>query len=191
MPIHHISPAELESRREKGESFDLIDVRSPGEFARIHAVGARNLPLNTFDAAQVLAQRDMDAPPIAVICHSGQRAAQAAGRMEAAGCEQLLLVEGGTQAWQRAQLPVVRGKGSLPLDRQMQMVVGVFILLGVVLGYTVSEWWYLLSAAVGLGLFNAGLTGICPLAMVLAAMPWNRSCAGATSCSVPQPPAQS
>lgn len=186
MNITHLSPAEFHQRQQNGEAFDLVDVRSPGEFSRIHAATARNLPLNQFDATALLAQRGESAPALALICHSGQRAENAAQLLAAVGCEQVCLVEGGTQAWQRAQLPVIRGKGTIPLDRQIQMTVGLLIIAGVVLGYTVSEWWYLLAGGIGLGLFNAGLTGICPLAMVMAAMPWNRGSGCVTSCSVPQ-----
>ena len=62
----------------------------------------------------------------------------------------------------------------LPLMRQVQIVAGVLILLGVALGYAFSSGFFLLSAFVGAGLTFAGITGFCGMARLLALMPWNR-----------------
>ncbi len=43
--------------------------------------------------------------------------------------------------------------------RQVQIAAGALILLGVLLGYTVSSGFFLLSGAVGAGLTFAGVTG--------------------------------
>ncbi|WP_328287290.1 YgaP family membrane protein [Enterobacter cloacae] len=47
-------------------------------------------------------------------------------------------------------------------------------LCGVVLGYTLSSGFFLLSGFVGAGLLFAGLTGFCGMARLLKVMPWNR-----------------
>lgn len=62
----------------------------------------------------------------------------------------------------------------LPLMRQVQIVAGALILLGVALGYAFSSGFFLLSAFVGAGLTFAGITGFCGMARLLALMPWNR-----------------
>ena len=59
--------------------------------------------------------------------------------------------------------------------RQVQIVAGGLVLLGVALGALVSPWFYGLSGFVGLGLMFAGLTGFCSMAKLLAVMPWNRT----------------
>lgn len=53
------------------------------------------------------------------------------------------------------------------LDRAIFAFAGVMILLSVALVYFVSPWWLLLTAFVGLNLFQAAFTGFCPLAMLL------------------------
>ena len=47
--LESIPPTELEKRRADGESVELIDVRTPAEFRGVHAVGARNVPLDELD----------------------------------------------------------------------------------------------------------------------------------------------
>jgi hypothetical protein len=57
-----------------------------------------------------------------------------------------------------------------------------------VLALTVSPWFALLSGFFGAGLLMAGITDLCPLALAVAAMPWNRSAQPSSgSCCVPAP----
>lgn len=58
--------------------------------------------------------------------------------------------------------------------RQVQIAAGLLILCGVVLGYSVSGGFFLLSGFVGAGLLFAGVTGFCGMARLLRVMPWNR-----------------
>ena len=165
---------------------EVIDVRMPTEFREMHAECARNVPLETLDPAQVMASRNGQAnSPLYVICRSGNRSAQACKKFIDAGFENVVNVEGGTLAWNNAGLPVVRGKKSLPLIQQVQLVAGFMVLLGVALAYFVHPYFVGLSAFVGAGLMFAGATGFCPLASLIAIMPWNQcsdgGCGG--SCS--------
>ena len=87
-------------------------------------------------------------------------------------------MEGGLDAWKRAGLPVVADRRQpLELMRQVQIVAGSMVVLGVVLGALVTPWLFLLSGFVGAGLIFAGVTGTCGLANVLRNMPWNRALA--------------
>jgi rhodanese-related sulfurtransferase len=89
---------------------DLIDVRAPEEFREIRAAGARNVPLDTFDPAAIV--RSRVAPPdkpLYFICAVGARSAWACELMTAAGFENVVNVEGGTQAWYEAGLPIEKG----------------------------------------------------------------------------------
>jgi hypothetical protein len=70
---------------------------------------------------------------------------------------------------------VIKGQSNvLPLDRQVQIIVGGSVLTGVVLSQTVAMEWVWVSGFFGAGLLFAGLSGFCGLARVLAMMPWNR-----------------
>jgi hypothetical protein len=44
----------------------------------------------------------------------------------------------------------------------VHVLAGTIILVGVVLGLWVNQWWYLLAGFVGLNLFQSGFTGFCP-----------------------------
>ncbi|SMP61012.1 Rhodanese-related sulfurtransferase [Neorhodopirellula lusitana] len=161
---------------------DVIDVRMPTEFREIHAQFARNVPLDSLDPHEVLASRNGAADqPLFVICRSGNRSAQACKKFIDAGFENIVNVEGGTTAWDKAGLPVVRGKKAFPLTQQVQLTAGFLVLLGVVLAYFVHPYFAGLSAFVGAGLMFAGATGACPMASGIARMPWNQ-CGGGGSC---------
>lgn len=53
------------------------------------------------------------------------------------------------------------------IDRAVMAFAGFVVLLSVTLAHFVSPWWLLLTAFVGLNLFQASFTGFCPLAMIL------------------------
>lgn len=170
-----INPHDLHRRICDGTAVELLDVRTPGEFSNAHVPGARLIPLDDLDAAAYLKQRAPD-KPIYVLCQSGGRARKAIEKFRRAGFENCVLVEGGTQAWIDAGLPVNRGKSKiLPLMRQVQITVGAISAMGAVLALAVNPWFALIPIVTGCGLLFAGLTGFCGLALVLAKMPWNRA----------------
>lgn len=169
-----ISPAELSAILTAGEAHELLDVRTPTEYASVHVPGARLAPLEGLSAEAVLA-RHRPGTPIYVLCHAGSRASNAIEQFQRAGCGDCVLVEGGTQAWINAGLPVHRGaRRVLPLMRQVQIVVGSASAAGAILALTVNPWFALLPLVVGCGLLVAGITGTCGMALALARMPWNR-----------------
>ena len=109
MTIRSIAPSEVQALIARGETIDLIDVRSTLEWNGGHAVGARQVPLGQLDPAAVVSQR-LGKPddPIYVICASGGRSAAACETFHRAGFTQAVNVEGGTSAWRRAGLPMER-----------------------------------------------------------------------------------
>jgi rhodanese-related sulfurtransferase len=89
---------------------DLIDVRTPEEFADIRAAGARNMPLDVLDPAAIVQARTSPSDaPLYFICAVGGRSEWACRMMIAAGHENVVNVEGGTQAWYLAGLPTEQG----------------------------------------------------------------------------------
>ncbi len=170
-----ISPQELESLRRTGKQIDLIDVRTPAEFREIHVDFARNVPLDRLDPKAIRAERNGNADqPLYVVCRSGGRGKQACEKLLAAGLVNVVNVEGGTLACEAAGLPVVRGKKTISLERQVRIAAGFLVLVGAVLAMTVNKYFAGLSAFVGAGLMFAGITDTCGMAMILARMPWNQ-----------------
>jgi hypothetical protein len=88
--------------------------------------------------------------------------------------QHLALVQGGTEAWQKAGLPVNKCDSVLSLERQVQIAVGSLLILKVFFGFTVHELFFVAAAAIGAGLITAGITRWCGMAQLMARMPWNR-----------------
>ena len=109
-----------------------------------------------------------------LICQSGGRSAMACQKLEAAGYEAVVNLEGGTSAWQAAGFPVVEGKKAMSLERQVRIAAGSLIVIGAAIGYFVHPGGFGLSAFVGAGLVFAGLTDTCAMGMMIAKMPWNQ-----------------
>jgi rhodanese-related sulfurtransferase len=172
------------SQLQSATAFDLIDVRTAGEYHSGHAAGARSVPLDRLDAKALLASRQGPADqPIYVICKSGNRSRTACEKLAAAGIGNLVNVSGGTEGWKHAGLPIEGAtRRVLPLDRQVQSTAGTICLAGAILGTWMNPWFYLLSAMVGFGLLVAGLTGFCPMAILLARMPWNQHSKAPCAC---------
>lgn len=169
--LKSISPARAAELMRQGAV--LIDIREVDEHAREHIPAARHHALSRLDESAVA--RDGD-DVLVFHCRSGARTRSNAARLAAAaaGCE-VYVLEGGIDAWKKAGLPVTLDRGQ-PIDlmRQVQIGAGGLALLGIVLGTSVSPVFYALSAVVGAGLVFAGVTGNCPMARMLASMPWNK-----------------
>jgi rhodanese-related sulfurtransferase len=176
----YVTAGELQ-RLMKRRPIQLLDVRTPAEFAAAHVPNARLIPLDDLDPAVFCQQTAPDSDPVYVICQSGTRARQAIEKFRRAGFSHFVLVEGGTQAWIDAGLPVIRGASkTLPLMRQVQLTVGAISALGATLALLVNFRFAIIPLIMGCGLVFAGLTGICGLALLLAKLPWNRAASSAT-----------
>ncbi len=167
MSLQAITPAEAERLIAQGAT--LVDIREKDEHARECIAGARNVPLSTLtDLAGIKG-------PIIFHCRAGKRTADNVGRLEqAARCEAYML-EGGIEGWKQAGLPAVLDKSQpIEINRQVMIVAGSLVLIGVLLGAFVRPEFYALSGFIGAGLVFAGASGFCGMAKLLALMPWNR-----------------
>jgi rhodanese-related sulfurtransferase len=180
MSVPTISPKDLAERHLAGKPVVLIDVSTQVEYREVHVTYARNVPIDRLDARAFAFSNDPSGDPLYIICRSA-----ACERLIAAGCREAVNVEGGTLAWANSGLPVVRGKKAISVDRQVRIVAGFLILLGVVLGFLVHPVGFGLSAFIGAGLIFAGVTDRCGMALVLARMPWNRVRGPGASCAAP------
>jgi rhodanese-related sulfurtransferase len=154
-----------------GRPAQLVDVRSATEFATAHLPGAINIPLEQIERRTA----DLEANvPVVLVCQTGTRARMASALLAVSG-KDLVVLDGGTQAWLHAGYPVVRSTASRwALERQVRLAAGLLVAVGVLLAVVISRWWLLLPGFVGCGLVFAGYTGFCPMGEALARMPWNR-----------------
>jgi rhodanese-related sulfurtransferase len=149
----------------------LIDVRSPSEFAAGHIPQAINIPMDQIEARLADLQPDV---PLILVCQKGQRAEMTARLL--APCErEIAVLRGGTNAWIECGFPLVTNtKTRWSLERQVRFGAGFLVSAGILLSRLASPAWLFLAAFVGLGLMFAGLTDLCPMAIALRYMPWNR-----------------
>jgi rhodanese-related sulfurtransferase len=171
---------ELAKLHHAGAALDVIDVRTPAEFAEVHLACARNVPLDRLNPAALPARTGSG--PLYLICRSGGRGKQACQKLIDAGIADVVNVEGGTQACLATDLPVIRGAATMSLERQVRIAAGSLVVLGVVLGWQVHPALYGLSAFIGAGLVFAGITDTCGMGMLLARAPWNQR--PASSCAM-------
>jgi rhodanese-related sulfurtransferase len=102
----------------------LIDVRTPEEYERLHADFAESVPLERLDPGKA-------DTPLYVIGWTDTRSRQACERLRAAGHEDVVQVEGGTQAWEAAGLPVVRDEA--PFSPVRAWALAAMLVLAIVL----------------------------------------------------------
>ena len=134
----------------------IIDIRSADKFNHQHITGALNIP--SCDLAKLSVNEYADKTAI-FHCRSGQRTKMQAQLIEQAPCKQKYCLDGGLQAWEQAGLPTVsQTKAPIDIMRQVQIIAGSLILLGILLSF-LNPWWLLLTVLVGAGLLFAGISG--------------------------------
>ncbi len=89
----------------------LVDVREEREWAAGRASGALHVPLAELPGRLEELDRRRDGRPLAFVCRTGRRSAQAARLAVEAGLDDVLDVRGGMGAWARAGLPLVPRDG--------------------------------------------------------------------------------
>ena len=153
----------------------LIDVRSPAEYRSIHAKGSLCFPLDKLQKnANEIKPVIEDYDSILLICKSSGRTEIAYDILDKQFNKKFCIVEGGTDAWTKNDLPIITDTGSISLERQARICAGAIVLLGCLLTFFVSKWFILIPVIVGAGLLNAGITDWCGMGLLLAKMPWNR-----------------
>jgi len=85
----------------------LVDVRTPEEYAEGHLKGAVNMNINSDAFEQQVGKLNKDMP-VFVYCRSGGRSARAASKMESMGFRKVYNMDGGITAWDAAGKPVER-----------------------------------------------------------------------------------
>ena len=103
--IREISPAETQQKLNRGDLFQLIDVREDNEWAKGRAKGASHL-------GKGIIERDIEGQvpnrnaEIVLYCGGGYRSALAADALQKMGYTQVLSMSGGYKEWVASGLPV-------------------------------------------------------------------------------------
>lgn len=101
-PFTRISVQEAKEMIDKADAA-VIDVREPHEYTAGHVPDATLIPVATVYAKREQLPKDKD---LIFVCAVGQRSALACEMAAAAGLTRLFNIEGGTDAWIKAGLPV-------------------------------------------------------------------------------------
>jgi glyoxylase-like metal-dependent hydrolase (beta-lactamase superfamily II)/rhodanese-related sulfurtransferase len=102
-----VSPKVLYDQMQKGEAPLVVDVRLPAEWMALRIGTVLNLPLNRL--AELSSKLDPQ-QPVAVVCNSAYRSSMATGILERKGIKNARNLEGGSEAWIAAGLPVYEGE---------------------------------------------------------------------------------
>jgi rhodanese-related sulfurtransferase len=104
--VPEISARELNDLLKDGGA-QLIDVRTPAEFAMGHVAGARNVPI--YSLRRTLPSLALDpSRPIVAICATAHRSPPAVRLLRAAGYENAVQLKNGMLSWYAANLPSSR-----------------------------------------------------------------------------------
>ncbi len=151
----------------------VIDVREPAEHLAKKIHGTTLVPLSQINKKSLPLSTGKK---LVIHCHSGTRSTAACKKLLSEDPNlEIYNLEGGISAWSAIGEKVLEGQSILlPLDRQVQLTIGIGVLLGSFLGYFINPLFFLLTGFFGSGLIFAGLSGFCGLAILMAKMPWNR-----------------
>ncbi|MBC7554150.1 MAG: thioredoxin [Taibaiella sp.] len=106
--IQNISAAEVNNKLSTNAQTQLIDVRTPEEFAGGHLKNALNFNYNATDFEEQLTKLDKN-KPVLVYCQSGGRSSRAANKMLEMGFINVYNMDGGIMKWNNASLPIEKG----------------------------------------------------------------------------------
>ncbi len=165
----------------------IIDVREATEYDANHIEGAINYPISSFNPEQIIKQHK-DCDKIIIHCLKGSRAENACFKVEYLDKTlNLFLMKCGIEGWKDANYRLVNKlenedgdnelivvKEGLDLNRQVQIIAGLSVLITVILGFVINGNFFYVTGFVGIGLIFAGISGFCAVAKILAKMPWNK-----------------
>jgi rhodanese-related sulfurtransferase len=171
MPYPQVTADQLQSMIDTEPRLRIVDVRSGGEFEAGHIHGAYNVPVDALGEHQ----HDLVdlGDPVVLVCQSGTRACRAESALLDAGMDNVRVLQGGMEAWQRAGHEVRILQARWGIERQVRLVAGT-IVLGSVLASTVAPRAKWVAGGIGFGLAFAALSNTCAMGSMLMRLPYNR-----------------
>lgn len=156
----------------KSENICILDVRTNTEFMENSIQNSIHIPLNDLKGNEQILN---EAKQIVIVCKGGVRACKGFERLSLENQQKAKVLDGGIDEWIKNRLPVnSQRKIRFPIINQMQMIIGLMLVIFALCTIFVNKWFILGSLFIGFMLFIAGLSGFCLLINILAKMPWNR-----------------
>ncbi|MBG6084774.1 rhodanese-like domain-containing protein [Zhihengliuella flava] len=178
-----ISAAELKEHHDAGTPLRVLDVRSAAEFESEHIDGSVNVPLPLLRQHAAEVAKALSGP-VVLACQSGVRATEAQANLAQAGLPAARVLTGGVPGYRNVSGAVVRGAQRWALERQVRMVAGSLVVIGLAGGRFVAPQLRAVAGAIGAGLTFSAATNTCAMGSALSKLPWNASAEEPTLSSV-------
>jgi glyoxylase-like metal-dependent hydrolase (beta-lactamase superfamily II)/rhodanese-related sulfurtransferase len=184
--LEMISPKDASALSSKDAQVKFLDVRSVLEFSQLHIKDSINVPIDML--AMKVNELSRISQTYIVLCRTGNRSAMAADILIQSGIHTVKVMDKGITGWQNARLSVIKGEGGISLERQVRVMAGSIVLLGILLSWFICPCFIGISIFVSCGLIYAGLTDNCMMGMLLMKLPYNKKLyktkAGGGTCSM-------
>jgi rhodanese-related sulfurtransferase len=106
--VHELTVDQVKSKIDRGDRFQLIDVREESEWAKDHLPQAIHLGRGIIERDIETRVPDHGAELI-LYCGGGFRSALAADNLQKMGYKNVWSMDGGIREWREKKLPLVRG----------------------------------------------------------------------------------
>ncbi|MFZ0294501.1 MAG: rhodanese-like domain-containing protein [Candidatus Sulfotelmatobacter sp.] len=106
--VRETNVEEVKKKIDKGEKFQLVDVREESEFAKDHLPGAIHLGKGIIERDIESRIPDVNAE-IVLYCGGGFRSAMAADNLQKMGYKNVISMDGGIREWREKGYPLTKG----------------------------------------------------------------------------------
>jgi len=184
--LEMILPREALALIQKDSQAKFLDVRSTLEFADAHIKDSINIPIDMLSAK--INDFVQSKQSYIVLCRTGNRSPMAADMLMQSGIHGVKVMQGGLMRWQKEGFPVIKGEGGMSLERQVRLIAGSLVLLGILLSWFVHWAFIFISLFISSGLIYSGISDNCLMGMLLMRLPYNKKLyktnSGGGTCSV-------
>jgi len=170
--LQMISPKDASALASQDAQVKFLDVRSVLEFSQAHIKDSINVPIDML--TMKVNELSQAKQTYIVLCRTGNRSPMAADMLIQSGIHGVEVMDGGITGWQKEGLAVIKGEGGISLERQVRVMAGSIVLLGILLSWFIHPWFIGISLFVSCGLIYAGLTDNCMMGMLLMKLPYNK-----------------
>jgi len=170
--LEMISPRDALALTEKDQQVKFLDVRTALEFSQVRIKDSINIPLDMISVK--IPELSQSKQSYVVLCRTGNRSPMAADMLIQSGIHGVKVMEGGMTRWQKENLPVIKGEGGISLERQVRLIAGSLVLLGILLSWFVHWAFIFIPVFISSGLIYSGLSDNCLMGMLLMKLPYNK-----------------
>ena len=170
--LEMVSPRNAFTLAEKNQQVKLLDVRSTLEFSQVHIKDSINVPIDMLSVK--VNDFIQSKQSYIVLCRTGNRSPMAADMLMQSGIHGVKVMQGGMTRWQKEGLPVIKGEGGVSLERQVRLIAGSLVLLGILLSWFVHWSFIFISVFISAGLIYSGLSDNCLMGMLLMKLSYNK-----------------